>query len=87
MSYVTAMGGHDAEWLLQREHELNDRLMQAGRAGRKPLLKSPVSSSRLGAIKPIEPWEADLVFRFVRRTVAGDEAVSEVLQMLGLEGS
>lgn len=88
-NYVTAMGGHDAEWLLQREQELNDRLMKAGRAGRKPVSKSPVSSSAIGAIREIDPWEADMVSRFVRRAVAGHgpEAVSEVLQMLGLEGA
>lgn len=81
-NYVTAMGGHDAEWLLQNERVYNDRIVQQARAGRRPMSKPHLRD--VGKVTEACAEELQAAARFVRRKVNG-EAAGEVLAMLGLE--
>lgn len=87
MAYVTAVRGHDAEWLLQVERDLNDRLLQKGRSqGRTPVVDTRVKS--IGHVRELtaeEISEARLVVSGIAAGLeAGPATTRDVLDMLGL---
>lgn len=89
MSYVTAVRGHDAEWLLQQELRFNDVLLRQGRRRmRKKTAKLKDTSKLLLEYTTAEPTQAekDAVRRLVMARAAsrGAAAVQEILDMLGL---
>lgn len=93
MAYVTDMGGHDAEWLLQRELSINDSQMRAARRGKKQVrqrswsAKEALSVERLGPVLEITPQEIEKVIGHVSDLIPDPAEAAEVLQMLGLEES
>lgn len=89
MGYVTAVRGHDAEWLLQQERILNEAIIRSAQRGSKPKSGKPRLSTLLLSIYPLEPFEIAAARRVVEWAARrrGAEAVSEILQMLGLEAS
>ena len=85
MAYVTDMGGHDAEWLLQRELSIHDSQMRAARRGKKQVRKEALSVERLGPVLEITQQDIEKVTGHVRDLIPDPAEAAEVLQMLGLD--
>ncbi|WP_436759392.1 hypothetical protein [Streptosporangium sp. V21-05] len=86
--YTTATRSHDAEWLLQRELQFNDILLQTGR--RNPRRGKDYGNKTSLPLTPPTPAEEAAAARRVREIANrggwNGHWLAEALDMLGLQG-